>query len=64
MGKIWEAADDEARAVGQVNALLSDTEARPWLTRHVGQPEWHLHLAAVHDQRVAARAMCSVALGV
>ena len=34
LGEIWEAADDEVRAVGQVNALLSDTKASPWLTRH------------------------------
>src|SRR6201991_4512161 len=34
LGKIWELADDEARAVGQVNTLLSDTKASPWLTRH------------------------------
>src|SRR5258705_13543197 len=49
MGKIWEATDDEARAVGQVNALLSDTEGRPWATRHGGQPEWDLHLASGPD---------------
>ncbi|PRC56578.1 RNA-binding protein, partial [Mycobacterium sp. ITM-2017-0098] len=33
LGRIWEAADDEATVVGQVNALLSDTRASPWLTR-------------------------------
>src|SRR5882672_7643410 len=30
LGKIWAVADDEERAVGQVNALLSDTRAMPW----------------------------------
>ena len=32
IGRIWAVADDEERAVGQVNALLSDTRAAPWLT--------------------------------
>jgi predicted RNA-binding Zn ribbon-like protein len=57
LAKIWEVADDEERAVGQVNALLSDTHASPWLTRHPEMPEWHLHLASVHDplwQRMGA----------
>lgn len=49
LGRIWAAADDEARAVGQINALLSDTRASPWLTRHPEMPEWHLHLASIHD---------------
>lgn len=49
IGRLWEAADDEERAVGQVNALLSDTKASPWLTRHAEMPEWHLHLASIHD---------------
>jgi hypothetical protein len=57
VGKIWSHADDEERVVGQVNALLSDTRASPWLTRHVEMPEWHLHLASMHDplwQRMGA----------
>jgi predicted RNA-binding Zn ribbon-like protein len=57
LGKIWESADDEVHAVDQVNALLSDTKAAPWLTRHPEMPEWHLHLASVHDplwQRMGA----------
>jgi predicted RNA-binding Zn ribbon-like protein len=57
LGRIWAAADDEERAVGQVNALLSDTKAAPWLTRHPEMPEWHLHLASTHDplwQRMGA----------
>ena len=43
------AADDEVRTVGRVNALLSDTRAAPWLTPHPEMPEWHLHLASIHD---------------
>jgi predicted RNA-binding Zn ribbon-like protein len=64
LGKIWELADDEVQAVGQVNALLSDTKASPWLTRHAEQPEWHLHLAAVHDplwQRMGAEMAMALA---
>ena len=64
LGKIWEAADDEERAVGQVNALLSDTKAPPWLTRHPEMPEWHLHLASVHDplwQRMGAEMAMALA---
>lgn len=49
IGRLWAAAEDEERAVGQVNALLSDTRASPWLTRHAEMPEWHLHLASIHD---------------
>jgi predicted RNA-binding Zn ribbon-like protein len=47
VGKIWESAADEVAAVEQVNALLSDTKAQPWLTRHAEMPEWHLHLASM-----------------
>lgn len=57
LGKLWESADDEESAVGQVNALLADTRAQPWLTRHPEMPEWHLHLASHHDplwQRMGA----------
>lgn len=64
LGRIWEAADDEARAVGQVNALLSDTRAAPWLTRHAEMPEWHLHLASIHDplgQRMGAEMAMALA---
>jgi predicted RNA-binding Zn ribbon-like protein len=49
LGRIWESAGDEERAVEQVNALLADTKASPWLTRHPEMPEWHLHLAGQHD---------------
>lgn len=57
IGRIWETADDELRAVDHVNALLSDIHAAPWLTRHAEMPEWHLHLASIHDplaQRMGA----------
>ncbi len=64
LGRIWAAAEDEIRAVGQINALLSDTRAAPWLTRHPEMPEWHLHLASVHDplaQRMGAEMAMSLA---
>lgn len=57
LGTIWAAAADEERTVGQVNALLADTKATPWLTRHPEMPQWHLHLASIHDplwQRMGA----------
>ena len=49
LGRIWTGADDEARTVDAVNALLADTRAAPWLTRHPEMPEWHLHLASTDD---------------
>ena len=64
LGRIWAVADDEERAVGQVNALLSDTQAQPWLTRHPEMPEWHLHLASIHDplwQRMGAEMAMALA---
>jgi len=64
LGRIWAVADDEERAVGQVNALLSDTRAAPWLTRHPEMPEWHLHLASIHDplwQRMGAELAMALA---
>jgi predicted RNA-binding Zn ribbon-like protein len=64
LGNIWAAADDEEAAVAQVNALLSDTKAQPWLTRHPEMPEWHLHLASVHDplwQRMGAELAMALA---
>jgi predicted RNA-binding Zn ribbon-like protein len=57
LGKIWASAEDEEGAVAQVNALLSDTKAQPWLTRHPEMPDWHLHLASQRDplaQRMGA----------
>jgi predicted RNA-binding Zn ribbon-like protein len=64
LGNVWAVADDEDRAVGQVNALLSDTRAAPWLTRHAEMPEWHLHLASIHDplaQRMGAEMAMALA---
>ncbi len=64
LGRIWESADDEERAVGQVNALLADAHAAPWLTRHPEMPEWHLHLASVRDplaQRMGAEMAMALA---
>ena len=64
LGRIWSVAGDEEQAVSQVNALLSDTEAAPWLTRHPEMPEWHLHLASVHDplwQRMGAEMAMALA---
>lgn len=64
LGKIWATADDDARTVGQVNALLTDTRASPWLTRHPEMPEWHLHLASIHDplwQRMGAEIAMALA---
>lgn len=64
VGRIWECADDEERTVGQVNALLADTQAAPWLTRHAEMPEWHLHLASIHDplaQRMGAEMAMALA---
>lgn len=64
LGRIWAAADDEEQAVEQVNALLADTRAAPWLTRHPEMPEWHLHLASAHDplaQRMGAEMAMALA---
>lgn len=64
LGRIWAAAEDEVRVVGQINALLADTRAAPWLTRHPEMPEWHLHLASIHDplaQRMGAEMAMSLA---
>jgi predicted RNA-binding Zn ribbon-like protein len=64
LGKIWAAAGDEDDAVAQVNALLSDTQASPWLTRHPEMPEWHLHLASARDplwQRMGAEMAMALA---
>lgn len=64
LGTIWATADDEERAVGRVNALLSDTRASSWLTRHAEMPEWHLHLASAGDplwQRMGAEMAMALA---
>ncbi|MCB1289833.1 CGNR zinc finger domain-containing protein [Mycolicibacterium sp.] len=49
LGRIWAVADDEESSVEEVNALLAETRASPWLTRHPEMPEWHLHLASARD---------------
>lgn len=64
LGRLWAVADDEVRTVGQINALLFDTRAAPWLTRHEEMPEWHLHLASIHDplaQRMGAEMAMALA---
>ena len=64
LGRIWAAAGDEEHAVAQVNELLADTRAAPWLTRHPEMPEWHLHLASAEDplaQRMGAEMAMALA---
>jgi predicted RNA-binding Zn ribbon-like protein len=64
LGRLFDVADDEECTVGQVNALLSDTRAAPWLTRHPEMPQWHLHLASIHDplaQRMGAEMAMAMA---
>lgn len=64
LGQIWATADDEARTVEEVNALLADTHATPWLTRHPEMPDWHLHLASPRDplaQRMGAEMAMALA---
>ncbi|KKW65650.1 CGNR zinc finger domain-containing protein [Mycolicibacterium elephantis] len=64
LGKVWAATGDEEQVVSEVNALLSDTRAAPWLTRHPEMPEWHLHLASVSDplwQRMGAEMAMALA---
>ena len=42
----------------------TDARAAPWLTRHPEMPEWHLHLASIHDplaQRMGAEMAMSLA---
>ncbi len=64
LGRIWAVADDDERTVAEVNALLADTHAAPWLTRHTEMPEWHLHLASADDplaQRMGAEMAMALA---
>lgn len=74
LGRIWAAAacdghPDDGRTVDvdtvdEVNALLSDTHAAPWLTRHPEMPDWHLHLASSDDplaQRMGAEMAMALA---
>jgi predicted RNA-binding Zn ribbon-like protein len=64
LGRIWASADQEVRTVAQVNELLADTRAAPWLTRHAEMPDWHLHLASAEDplaQRMGAEMAMALA---
>lgn len=64
LGRIWALAGDEVRTVEEVNALLADTRAAPWLTRHPEMPDWHLHLASPRDplaQRMGAEMAMALA---
>ncbi|WP_293308020.1 CGNR zinc finger domain-containing protein [Mycolicibacterium sp.] len=74
LGRIWSAASGDGdavegagvdeRTVEEVNALLSDTHAAPWLTRHPEMPDWHLHLASNGDplaQRMGAEMAMALA---
>lgn len=53
--------DDEEKAVAEINSLLADTRAAPWLTRHPEMPEWHLHLASI-DAPLAERMGAEMAM--
>lgn len=46
------AGDDADTAAHQVNRLLAETQARPRLERHDGQP-WHVHFHAADDSIAA-----------
>jgi predicted RNA-binding Zn ribbon-like protein len=64
LGDIWAVAEDEEATVDRVNALLGTTKASPWLTRHVENPDWHLHLGAADDplwQRMGAEIAMALA---
>lgn len=64
LGRIWVGASDDERTVGEVNSLLADTHAAPWLTRHPEMPDWHLHLASTGDplaQRMGAEMAMALA---
>ncbi|OCB14539.1 RNA-binding protein [Mycolicibacterium porcinum] len=61
VGRIWAAAPEDERAVELVNALLRQTRATPWLTRHAEMPQWHLHLAAP-DAPLATRLGAEMAM--
>lgn len=60
--RVWDAERDDA--VELVNALLADSNAQPYLTRHDGQWDWHLHLSepqAPLAQRIAAEVAMALA---
>jgi predicted RNA-binding Zn ribbon-like protein len=57
-------ADDVDTAAHQVNRLLADTGAHPWLDRHDGEP-WHLHFRGAQDSLVTGWAAgCATGLAV
>src|SRR6476660_359865 len=60
---IWDGADDETQTVCRVNALLCDTNAAPWLTRHPEMPAWHLHLTSDGDP-LARRMGAEIAMAI
>ena len=52
------------KAIKEIDALLADTHAAPWLTRHPEMPDWHLHLASTGDplaQRMGAEMAMALA---
>ncbi|HEY7143037.1 MAG TPA: CGNR zinc finger domain-containing protein [Streptosporangiaceae bacterium] len=58
------AAGDTASAARQVNALLTETGARPMLDSHGGEP-WHLHFHGADDSLVTGwSAGCTTGLAV
>lgn len=58
------AAGDTDAAAGQVNLLLRQTGAHPWLDRHDGQP-WHLHFHGPDESPATGWAAgCATALAI
>jgi predicted RNA-binding Zn ribbon-like protein len=58
------AAGRTDRAAGLINDLLAETGARPWLSRHDGEP-WHLHFHGSDASTVAGwAASCATGLAV
>ncbi len=58
------AAGHTDRAAAQVNRLLAETGARPWLDSHDGEP-WHLHFRDADDTFVGGwSAGCAAGLAV
>jgi predicted RNA-binding Zn ribbon-like protein len=58
------AAGDADAAAHQVNQLLVETRARPWLERHDGEP-WHMHFHGPDDSTVNAWAAgCATGLAI
>ena len=57
-------AGDVDTAAHQVNRVLADTGAHPWLDRHDGEP-WHLHFRGAEDSLVTGWAAgCATGLAV